>query len=128
MRTEFIKTLLKSSKTPKDALRFISDSMGTHSHTVADGLAKHGGFAAELLGGSNDYGELARITAKPSIRPESNMLAMVLAGFEKSLSRHSWRNPSPTARHYLTRLAAWGYALSEVESLITIAGENTTAA
>ena len=43
------------------------------------------------------------------------LLAIVLTGFEKSLSRHSWRQPSPTAKHYLTRLEAWGYTLSDVE-------------
>ncbi|MFJ7751842.1 ParB/RepB/Spo0J family partition protein [Arthrobacter sp. NPDC097144] len=123
VRVEFIKTLLQSKKTPKDALRFISDSMGGHSYSVADGLAKHHGFAAELLGGSDNYGELARITAKPSTRPETNMLAMVLSGFEKGLSRQSWRNPSPTAKHYLTRLETWGYTLSDVERIITDHGQ-----
>ena len=125
VRVEFIKTLLQSKKTPKDALRFISDSMGVHSYTVADGLAKHRGFAAELLGGSNNYGELERITAKPTTRPETNMLAIVLTGFEKSLSRHSWRQPSPTAKQYLTRLEAWGYTLSDVERIITDHGQET---
>lgn len=123
VRVEFIKTLLQSKKTPKDALRFISDSMGGHSYTVADGLAKHRGFAAELLGGSDNYGELERITAKPTTRPETNMLAIVLAGFEKSLSRQSWRQPLPTEKHYLNRLADWGYTLSDVERIITDHGQ-----
>ena len=80
VRVDFIKTLLKAKPAPKDTLRFIFDSMGGHSYTVADGLSEHHGFAAELLGGSDNYGELARITAKPSTKPEINILAIVLAG------------------------------------------------
>ena len=44
---------------------------------------------------------------------------MVLTGFEKSLSRRSWRQPSETARTYLSQLAAWGYTLSDAEQIIT---------
>lgn len=119
VRVEFIKTLLKARTAPKNALRFISEAMGTCSYTVADGLSKHNGFAAERLGGNDAFGELTRLTSKPGGKPEINILAMVLTGFEKSLSRQSWRQPSLTARTYLSQLAAWGYTLSDVERIIT---------
>ena len=54
------------------------------------------------------------------------MLAIVLAGFEKSLSRQSWREPSPTAKHYLTRHELLGYTLSDMEGIITGKGEETS--
>ena len=119
VRIEFVKKLLKAKTTPKGALKFVAQSMGAHSYTVADGLSKHCGFAAELLGATDEYGSLARITGKATAKYEINVLAVVLAGFEKSLSRASWRNPFSTAAHYLNQLTAWGYTLSDVETLIT---------
>ncbi|NOJ60991.1 ParB N-terminal domain-containing protein [Arthrobacter sp. 260] len=126
VRVDFLKTLLKGKTAPKNALRFIAQSMGNHSYTVADGLSKHTGFAAELLGGKDGFGELAKITAKPTGRHETNTLAVILAGFEKSLTRQSWRNPSGTAKHYLTQLTTWDYTLSEVETIITDHGNTET--
>lgn len=74
--------------------------MGGHSCTVADGSAKHA-------------------------QPETNILAMVLTGFEKSLSRHSRWAPSSTAKYYLSQFEAWGYTLSDVEHIITDHGQET---
>lgn len=122
VRVEFIRRLLKARTAPKGALRFVSQSMGAYSYTVADGLSKHSGFAAELLGGKDEFGALAAITCKATAKHETNVLAVVLAGFEKSLSRQSWRNPTGTAKHYLNQLAVWGYTLSDVETLITTHG------
>ncbi|SDI92226.1 chromosome partitioning protein, ParB family [Arthrobacter subterraneus] len=122
VRVEFLKKLLKAKTAPKGALKFVAQSMGAYGYTVADGLSKHSGFAAELLGASDGYGSLATITGKPTAKHETNVLAVVLAGFEKSLSRAAWRNPSNTAKHYLNQLATWGYTLSDVETIITSHG------
>lgn len=119
VRVQFVKNLLKARTAPKGALKFISQSMGAYGYTVADGLSKHSGFAAELLGAEDDFGALATITGKPTARHETNVLAVVLAGFERSLSRASWRDPSSTAKHYLNQLTDWGYTLSDVETIIT---------
>lgn len=119
VRVEFLKKLLKAKTAPKGALRFVSQSMGAHGYTVADGLSKHAGFAAELLGAADEYGALVKITGKPTAKHEHNVLAVVLAGFEKSLSRASWRQSTGTAKDYLNQLTIWGYTLSDVETLIT---------
>jgi ParB family chromosome partitioning protein len=126
VRVEFIKKLLKAKTAPKGALKFVSQSMGAYSYAVADGLSKHSGFAAELLGATESYGALAKITGKPTAKHETNVLAVVLAGFEKSLSRQSWRDPSSTAKHYLNQLNSWGYTLSDVEIIITSHGNTET--
>ncbi len=126
VRVEFIKKLLKAKTAPKGALKFVSQSMGAHFYTVADGLSKHSGFAAELLGGTDGFGALATITGKATANHETNILAVVLAAFEKSLSRQSWRNPTSTAKAYLSQLATWGYTLSDVESIITDHGNTET--
>ncbi|MBP2217027.1 hypothetical protein [Arthrobacter sp. CAN_C5] len=41
--------------------------------------------------------------------------AMVLAGFDKRMTRQTWRSPEATSRHHLTQPAAWGSSLGEVE-------------
>ena len=126
VRINFVKGLLKGKTAPKNALPFVAHAMGVHAYTVADGLSKHSDFAAELLTGkepkATGFGtssELAKITSRPNARHETNALAMVLAGYEKRMSRQSWRGSDPTAKHYLTQLATWGYELSDVERLIT---------
>ncbi len=48
-------------------------------------------------------------------------LAVVLAGMELALGRHTWRSPDSRAARYLAQIEAWGYALSEVEQLVTAA-------
>ena len=45
-------------------------------------------------------------------------LAIVLAGTEASTGKHTWRQPSRTARAYFARIAAWGYPLSDVEQIV----------
>lgn len=119
VRRDWLKTLLARKTAPKNAMRFIAYSIGNNAYTVADGITKHSAFTAELLGAADKYGELAKITAKPTGRHDMTILAAVLAGYEKSLTRASWRDPRPSARYYLNQLDEWGYTLSEVEQIIT---------
>jgi hypothetical protein len=56
-------------------------------------------------------------------RPDTVLLALVLSGFEKAMFKDCWRKDSPSLRFYLSRLADWGYVLSDVERLITGHGE-----
>jgi len=126
VRIEFVKGLLKGKTAPKNALRFIVQAMASHSYTVGKGLNEESDFAAELLTGKESTGsgfganrELVKIASRPNARHEVNALAMIFAGFEKRMTRQSWRGFDPDAKHYLTALAGWGYDLSDVERLIT---------
>lgn len=53
-------------------------------------------------------------------------LAIVLGACESVTSKESWRHPSAADTAYLTRLAAWGYNLSDVEKIVI--GEEEAAA
>jgi ParB family chromosome partitioning protein len=47
------------------------------------------------------------------------LLAVALGAMEAATDKNSWRNPNESIRQYLDQLAAWGYTLSDVETLIT---------
>ncbi|WP_066303667.1 ParB/RepB/Spo0J family partition protein [Arthrobacter luteolus] len=119
VRLGFLKDLLAAKSMPKDALQFIAQAICTDGYTVSDGIYKYSGFTAELLGGSNGFGELARVAEKPGRKADSIILASFLAGYEQNLSRQSWRTPTDAEWRYLTKLGEWGYALSDVERIIT---------
>jgi ParB family transcriptional regulator, chromosome partitioning protein len=46
--------------------------------------------------------------AKSMARPEVSLIALVCAGFEKTIAKDSWRSPSSGHIDYLTRLVSWG--------------------
>ncbi|PSS43169.1 chromosome partitioning protein ParB [Arthrobacter woluwensis] len=124
VRREWITTLLSRKDAPKGWERFLALAYGVHYRITEDRKAD---IAAKLLGlkvaeNVSHWEPLdtvaKHITEHPS-RPATVLLGMVLASFEGSLRRDSWRSPSPSHRFYLNQLATWGYTLSEVEKLIT---------
>jgi hypothetical protein len=60
--------------------------------------------------------------AKTTARPEFSLIALVCAGYEKTIAKDSWRHPSQTHRDYLNQLVLWGYKTSTVEQLIIDSG------
>lgn len=56
--------------------------------------------------------------AKSTARPEVSLIALVCAGYEKTIAKDSWRSPSIRHIDYLTRLIAWRYTASPVEQII----------
>jgi len=57
-------------------------------------------------------------TATPA-RAQHIALVLMLAAIEEGTGPHTWRNVCQQDRAYFTALAGWGYALSEVEALVT---------
>jgi ParB family transcriptional regulator, chromosome partitioning protein len=49
---------------------------------------------------------------------EVSLIAMVCAGYEKTIAKDSWRSPGSGHLDYLTRLVGWGYMASPVEQII----------
>ena len=45
-------------------------------------------------------------------------LAVVIGGYEEATNKDTWRNPGQDDAAYFTRLASWGYTLSEVEQIV----------
>lgn len=47
--------------------------------------------------------------AKTTARPEFSLIALICAGYEKTIQKESWRSAEKGHFHYLNQLTAWGY-------------------
>ena len=121
VRREFVKTLLARKQAPKGWQYFTVHAITHHSETAS---GYDGKVAAEMVGAkveeTNRWGwnPLRDHVAKTEARPEFSLIALVCAGYEKTIAKDSWRSPSQTHRDYLNQLVTWGYTPSEVENII----------
>ncbi len=129
VRREFVKSLLAKKQAPKGWQYFTVHAL-THHSEVASGY--EGAVAAEMAGakieGEETWGwnPLRDYVAKTTTRPEVPMIALVCAGFEKTIAKDSWRSPARCHLTYLTQLVSWGYTPSEVEQIILDSANKTT--
>ncbi|WP_053206949.1 hypothetical protein [Jiangella muralis] len=113
--------LLGRKRLPADALPFAAVTLVTNTFEVGRAANGDHALAEELLGYEHTYGQqpLADLVANTPTKAAQVVLAVALGALEASIGKHTWRNPTSTARKYLRQLEAWGYALSEVEQLVT---------
>ncbi|MFJ6003946.1 ParB/RepB/Spo0J family partition protein [Arthrobacter sp. NPDC092385] len=129
VRRDFVRSLLAKKQAPKGWQYFTVHAL-THHSQVASGY--EGAVAAEMAGakieGKESWGwnPLRDHVAKTTTRPEVPMIALVCAGFEKTIAKDSWRSPSASHLTYLTQLVTWGYTPSEVEQIILDSANKTT--
>jgi len=123
VRRKFLAALVTRKALPKDAARVIAAGLTTHRHAVGRAVQEGSALAHELLGVKRESGyysdALGQYAAATPTKAQHVALAVVLGGIETSTGRQSWRSPDDTTAAYLRQLAAWGYALSEVEQIIT---------
>lgn len=92
-----------------------------------------GKVAAEMVGAKVEesnawaWNPLREHVAKTTARPEFSLIALVCAGYEKTIAKDSWRSPSQTHRDYLKQLVLWGYTASETEQIILDSGNQNEA-
>ncbi|MDQ0636400.1 ParB family chromosome partitioning protein [Arthrobacter pascens] len=121
VRREFVKTLLARKQAPKGWQYFTVHAITHHSETAS---GYEGKVAAEMVGAKFEesnawaWNPLREHVAKTTARPEFPLIALVCAGYEKTIAKDSWRSPGQTHRDYLTQLVTWGYTPSEVEQII----------
>ncbi|OUM44628.1 ParB/RepB/Spo0J family partition protein [Arthrobacter sedimenti] len=129
VRRDFVKNLLAKKQAPKGWQYFTVHAL-THHSEVAGGY--EGAVAAEMAGakieGKETWGwnPLRDHVAKTTTRPEVPMIALICAGFEKTIAKDSWRSPHQSHLTYLTQLVTWGYTPSEVEQIILDSASKTT--
>jgi ParB family chromosome partitioning protein len=129
VRRDFVKTLLARKQAPKGWQYFTVHAI-THHPETASGY--DGKVAADMAGAKVEdtdrwgWNPLRDHVAKTTARPEVALIALVCAGYEKTIAKDSWRSPSQTHRDYLTQLVTWGYTASEVEQIILDSGKETT--
>ncbi|NHW48713.1 chromosome partitioning protein ParB, partial [Paenarthrobacter sp. MSM-2-10-13] len=112
VRREFVKNLLAKKQAPKGWQHFTAHAL-THHPETASGY--DGKVAAEMVGAKSEesdrwgWNPLRDHVAKSTARPEFSLIALVCAGYEKTIAKDSWRSPSQTHRDYLNQLVLWGY-------------------
>jgi ParB family transcriptional regulator, chromosome partitioning protein len=131
VRREWVKNLLARKQAPKGWQYFTVHAITHHSETAS---GYEGKVATDMVGAKVKdtdrwgWNPLRDHVGKTTARPEVALTALVCAGYEKTLTKDSWRSPSQTHRDYLTQLVTWGYTASEVEQIILDSGKETTAA
>jgi ParB family chromosome partitioning protein len=132
VRREFVKNLLARKQAPKGWQYFTVHSI-THHPETASGY--QGEVAAEMVGakiedknGRWGWNPLRDHVANTTARPEFALIALICAGYEKTIQKDSWRSSSQTHRDYLNQLVLWGYTASEVEQIIIDSGEKAEVA
>ncbi|PPH41948.1 hypothetical protein C5C86_05945 [Rathayibacter sp. AY1E4] len=128
MRREWIASFLSRKTLPKDADRVIALGLTVHRFSVSSGMSGGNALAHTLLEITQPSGYHADalgalVEANPA---KARLVALaVLAGQEANTSKESWRRGDERAAAHFRQLAAWGYALSPVEQVIT--GDTTAA-
>jgi ParB family chromosome partitioning protein len=122
VRREFVKTLLSRKTAPKGWQYFTVHAI-THDPETASGY--DGKVATEMIGAKTGedtdrwgWNPLRDHTAKTTARPEFSLIALICAGYEKTIQKDSWRSAEKRHFHYLNQLTAWGYTASAVEQII----------
>lgn len=121
VRREWVKTLLSRKTAPKGWQYFTVHAI-THHPEVASGY--NGKVAAEMIGAKFEdsdrwaWNPLRDHIAASKARPEISLIALVCAGYEKTIVKDSWRSASERHAGYLGQLMAWGYTPAEVEQII----------
>jgi ParB family chromosome partitioning protein len=128
VRRDFVTGLLAKKQAPKGWQHFTVHAI-THHPETASGY--DGEVAAGMIGAKVDeektwaWNPLRTHVAKSTARPEFSLIALICAGYEKTIAKDSWRSPSQTHRDYLNQLVTWGYTASEVEKIILDSGTPT---
>lgn len=122
VRREFIKTLLSRKTAPKGWQYFSVHAITHHSETAS---GYDGKVATEMLGTKTEedtdrwgWNPLRDHTAKTTARPEFSLIALICAGYEKTIQKDSWRSAEKRHFDYLNQLTQWGYTASAVEKII----------
>lgn len=128
VRREWLTEFAARKAAPKDAATFLAARLvaGPYALDKAYNQGRYS-LARTWLGLPEriGYGEhdplVDRVAAASSARAQHLALVLMLAAIEECTGTHTWRNPSGQDRAYFAALASWGYALSEVEALVTSA-------
>lgn len=126
VRRDFVKDLLAKKQAPKGWQHFTVHAL-THHPETASGY--DGKVAADMVGAKTEgekswsWNPLRDHVAKTTARPEFALIALVCAGYEKTIAKDSWRRPGQSHRDYLNQLLTWGYTASETEQMIIDSGK-----
>ena len=121
VRTEWLTGFLARKTLPKNATAVLAASLTGAHGLIADSMGHGSATAKTLLGVDPGCGtRLDGYLQQHATRALHVALAVALGGIEQTLTRDTWRTPSPVTAGYLTTLAGWGYPLCPVERIAAL--------
>jgi ParB family chromosome partitioning protein len=127
VRREWLAGFVARKTAPKGAEALICEAVVTGHHSLSKAMDHRHPMLFTLLGidvPTGYYGaghdECHKIATKASTPKAATMttLAAVVAAWEATTGKHSWRNPSAWDARVLGALVEWGYQPSEVERIL----------
>ena len=127
VRREWLAGFVARKTAPKGAEALICEAVVTGHHSLSKAMDHRHPMLFTLLGipaPSGYYGaghdECRKIATKANTPKAATMttLAAVVAAWEATTGKHSWRNPSAWDARVLGALVEWGYQPSEVERIL----------
>ncbi|PUA79503.1 ParB/RepB/Spo0J family partition protein [Nocardioides currus] len=127
VRREWLAGFVARKTAPKGAEALICEAVVTGHYTLSKAMDHRHPMLFTLLGievPTGYYGaghdECHKIATKATTPKAATMttLATVVAAWEASTSKHTWRSPSAWDARVLGALAQWGYQPSEVERIL----------
>jgi ParB family chromosome partitioning protein len=127
VRREWLSTFVARKTAPKGAEALICEAVVTGHHTLSKAMEHRHPRLFGLLGidvpsgycGAG-YEECHKIATRATSPKGAIMttLAAVVAAWEDSIGKHTWRNPSQWDTRMLAALMEWGYKPSDVERVL----------
>lgn len=127
VRREWLATFVARKTAPKSAEALICEAVVTGHHSLSKAMDHRHPMLFTLLGVDRPtgyygagYEECHKIATKASTPKAATMttLAAVIAAWEATTGKHSWRNPTAWDARVLGALVEWGYQPSEVERIL----------
>lgn len=135
VRQQWLTAKIAGKTLPKDAINLVAEALTGNRWTMHRSLERGNATAAALVGiegveSSSYYGPNAfdGWAQEHPTKPLHAALAVVLGSYEEGMHENTWDSGDPASVAYLTRLASWGYGLSDIEQMvIDRAAERATA-
>ncbi|GAA3519249.1 hypothetical protein [Nocardioides daeguensis] len=127
VRREWLTAFVARKTAPKGAEALVCEAVVTGHHSLSKAMDHRHPMLFTLLGVERPTGyygaghdECRKIANKASTPKAATMttLAAVVAAWEATTGKHSWRNPSAWDARVLGALVEWGYQPSEVERIL----------
>jgi len=135
VRQQWLTAKIAGKTLPKDAINLVAEALTGNRWAMHRSLERGNATAAALVGiegveSSSYYGPNAfdGWAQEHPTKPLHAALAVVLGSYEEGMHENTWDSGDPASAAYLTRLASWGYGLSDIEQMvIDRAAERATA-
>ncbi|MFJ8815247.1 ParB/RepB/Spo0J family partition protein [Amycolatopsis thermoflava] len=132
VRRDKLKALLAKKTPPKQVEQFIATTLMIGEHELQKALPRHHPLVCELLGYSEPapgtiHPVLAELRKATAARAKMITLGLLVAAFEHSLRKDTWRAPTEEQKRYFRTLAEWGFDLHWVERMVNDPSAETEA-